>query len=470
MEKGKIFPCNLRLQIFYFGRSTMNAKPFPENWNEDWGMRMSDQENNTAKIDALGREVLTLSRNTLLVNLRFLDAALSQFAFAPRPGSALSTDGRTLYYDPRGVLRAYREEHAATPRACLHLVLHCVFRHMFGPKRAQPEVWELACDIAVEHAISALGLTAVSVEREKQQQVICERIGREIGMLTAEKLYRYLLGRPYWLTEQGDVEALFRADDHALWFRQEEHTASAAEGRWRDISRRMQVDIETFARRQGDRAAAILQNLREVNRESSDYVGFLHRFAARGEPMKSSPEEFDYIFYTYGMQQEQKLALIEPLEYKQVKTVREFVLAVDLCGLLTTAQAQKFLRRTYEVLQMTARPAVPVRLRLLTWNGESLRETELNDREELERYLAGMRRRERDGTDFRPVFQWMDEAVHRRVFRNLKGLIYFTDGYGPFPPVKPDFTAAFVLVNDNYSEPDVPPWAIRLVLQKDEME
>ena len=37
------------------------------------------------RAEVLARDVLQLARNTLLVNLRFLDAALSQFALTPAP-------------------------------------------------------------------------------------------------------------------------------------------------------------------------------------------------------------------------------------------------------------------------------------------------------------------------------------------------------------------------------------------------
>ena len=46
---------------------------------------------------------------------------------------------------------------------------------------------------------------------------------------------------------------------------------------------------------------------------------------------------------------------------------------------------------------------------------------------------------------------------------------YFTDGYGTFPAKKPDYDAAFVFIDDEYNNYDVPPWAIKLVLQKDEI-
>lgn len=73
------------------------------------------------------------------------------------------------------------------------------------------------------------------------------------------------------------------------------------------------------------------------------------------------------------------------------------------------------------------------------------------------------------GTDFRPVFEKVDELVKNKEFTNLKGLIYFTDGYGEFPAQKPGYDAAFVFIDDEYNNPEVPPWAIKLVLQKDEI-
>jgi predicted metal-dependent peptidase len=63
----------------------------------------------------------------------------------------------------------------------------------------------------------------------------------------------------------------------------------------------------------------------------------------------------------------------------------------------------------------------------------------------------------------------VDNLVKKKEFKNLKGLIYFTDGYGMFPAQKPDYDTAFVFVEDEYNNPDVPPWAIKLVLQKDEI-
>ena len=79
----------------------------------------------TEKMDKLAREVLLLSRNTLLVNLRFLDAALSQFAFFPIEESTLLTDGKHILYNPRHILENYK-----TAKANLLTALGAVF--VFG--------------------------------------------------------------------------------------------------------------------------------------------------------------------------------------------------------------------------------------------------------------------------------------------------------------------------------------------------
>jgi predicted metal-dependent peptidase len=74
------------------------------------------------------------------------------------------------------------------------------------------------------------------------------------------------------------------------------------------------------------------------------------------------------------------------------------------------------------------------------------------------------------GTDFRPAFAYVDELVRQHRFSNLKGLIYFTDGYGDFPQTPPAYDTAFVFVGDGSGLPAVPPWAIRLLLSEEELE
>lgn len=124
---------------------------------------------------------------------------------------------------------------------------------------------------------------------------------------------------------------------------------------WQHIAEQMQTDLETFNKQRGDEAGGMMQNLRAVNREKYDYTAFLKKFAVMGEAMRINDDEFDYVFYSYGMQlfPEKRMPLIEPLEYKDVKRIREFVIAIDTSGSVMGEQVQAFLQKTYNILQST---------------------------------------------------------------------------------------------------------------------
>ena len=57
-----------------------------------------------------------------------------------------------------------------------------------------------------------------------------------------------------------------------------------------------------------------------------------------------------------------------------------------------------------------------------------------------------------------------------REFTDLEGLIYFTDGDGNYPKKQPDYLTAFVFLDKgNLVDAKVPSWAIKYILDKDEI-
>ncbi len=456
-----------------------------------------DDFERTAKLNELADTVLRLARNTLLVNLRFMDAAISRLALLPCEEISFGTEGEHIAYRPEDVLRVYRSEREASVRNYLHLVLHCVFRHMFIHSLVNQPVWDLACDIAVEHTITGLGLRSAECAREKIQVGILADLEKKMGMLTAERIYGYFLDKGIPPIKLAELRGAFYADDHSLWYLppeqqrnrlglsgadnddasgdgsvgQEAAAIRALEEDWKGVSERMQLEMETFARRQqGHGAGSLIQNLKEVNRERYDYTAFLKKFAVMGEAMKINDEEFDYVFYTYGLRLYENLPLIEPLEYKEVKRIREFVIAIDTSGSVAGELVQAFLQKTYNILQSTESFFSKINLHVIQCDAEIQDHIKITKREEFDDYLKTMKIRGLGGTDFRPVFSLVDELVLQREFTNLKGMIYFTDGYGTFPAQKPGYDTAFVFLEDEeYGNPEVPPWAIKLILRKDEI-
>ena len=443
------------------------------------------------KLNKLARDVLILSRNTLLVNLRFLDAALSQFEFFPIEESTLLTDGKHILYNPRHILENYKTAKEIPVRDYLHMVMHCVFRHMYMDPSLNRPYWDLACDIAVENMITELNLKAVTTARERQQAQYIVAIKKELKHVTAEKIYSYLRQFVPDPKKIAEIRGLFYADNHEIWYMtvteieirfglaasgtgscEEEagnESRSAMAAVWQTISERMQVDLETFGKQRGLLAGSLTQNLAAVNREKYDYTAFLKKFAVMGEAMKINDDEFDYIFYTYGLQLYEKMPLIEPLEYKAIKAIKEFVIAIDTSGSTSGELVQKFVQKTYNILKSTESFFTKINLHIIQCDADIQEDKKIACQKDFDDYLKTMKIRGLGGTDFRPVFEYVEQLQKNKEFTNLKGLIYFTDGYGAFPAKKPDYDTAFVFVDDEYNNPDVPPWAIKLILQKDEI-
>lgn len=447
------------------------------------------------KVEKIALEIINMSRNKLLVNLRFLDMALSRFDISSKPDftTCTSTDGRVYLYDPKHILTSYRVEENLPVRGFLHSVFHCVFKHMFINPAVDRDLWNIACDVAVESAINDLQLPYLNTLRTDRQKQFLEGFGGELTMLSAEKVYRFLVDKKLPEKTVKTLDMLFKFDDHLIWYMTDEQKAEHGipgyrysiggeddntwqseryyelSEDWGGIAERMQIDMEAFGNRQGYGAGLLTQNLREVTRERYDYTEFLKKFAARGEVMKINPDEFDYNFYTYGLELYENMPLIEPLEYKDVKRIREFVIAIDTSGSVSGELVQTFVQKTYNILKSTESFFTKINLHIIQCDAAIQEDVKITTQAEFDGYLKNMQLHGFGGTDFRPVFSYVNSLVEIKEFDNLKGLIYFTDGYGDFPAKMPPYDTAFVFVDEGYDVPEVPAWAIKLVLRRDEI-
>ena len=82
-------------------------------------------------------------------------------------------------------------------------------------------------------------------------------------------------------------------------------------------------------------------------------------------------------------------------------------------------------------------------------------------------YMDKLELKGEGGTDFRPAFSYVDELVRQHTFEHLRGMIYFTDGRGIYPAKRPVYETAFVFMEEDYEDVDVPPWAIKIILEED---
>lgn len=453
---------------------------------------MKMEQEKQKKTEKIAAEIIQMSKNKLLVNMRFMDMSLNQFRMAPKPEVTPFTacDGDVYLYDPVHILNAYMLDENLPIRNFLHSVLHCVFKHFYVNTLINQRMWDLACDIAVESAINDLELDYLNITKAKEQVQFFDLFKKKVQTVSAEKIYRYFLDEKLSEDLVERLSLLFKGDDHVLWYLTQEqknkmklYLGFGQDARslpnkllllqgWADIALRMQTELEVFMV-QGKGAGLLTQNLREVNRERYDYSEFLKKFAVRAEMMKLNPDEFDYNYYTYGFALYENMPLIEPLEYKEVKRIREFVIAIDTSGSTSGSLVQTFVQKTYNILKSTESFFSKINLHIIQCDADIQEDVKITSQQEFDVYLKHMQLHGLGGTDFRPVFEYVNGLVDRKEFENLKGLIYFTDGYGDFPTKKPPYDTAFVFVehenNTAANNYDIPSWAMKLVLREEEV-
>lgn len=426
------------------------------------------QEDRQFQIRSLAGEVMRLAHDGILINMRFLDVALSKLKTVCREQTGAHLfDGSTLYYDPAHLLLQYQTAPHYAARLYLHTLLHCIFYHGRTTDKMNRVYWDLATDIAVEHTIVDMGLHLTELPSDDLLQNRLALLRKQAGGLTAEKLYRHFrIEEPSEKAVQ-EWHRLCHYDEHIYWDRQEELELSQAE--WRRISERIKADLKSFSRDRNN-AESIEQNLKEATRERYDYTDFLRKFMVMGETVQVNDDEFDYIYYTYGLQTYGNLPLVEPLEYKDSNKIKDFVIALDTSASCRGEIVQAFLQKTYNILQNGENFFTKINVHILQCDSEVRQDTKITGREAFDDFLAHGKLTGFGSTDFRPVFDYVEKLREKQEFDNLKGLLYFTDGYGIYPERMPDYDVTFVFLHEDENAPKVPPWAIRIVLDEEALE
>ena len=440
------------------------------------------------EIIKVASEVLNFSRQRTLVNMRFLEPAIRMLTESPSKcmrnrSYGMGTDGKNLYYHPEYVLRAYQKEKGFVSRMYLHLVVHGIFRHFFVNPQIEQRKWDLACDMATEYIIESWKLDFADISAGADEKRELDRIRKNVGLMNAEKIYGYL--KKTKESEIDRLEKIFRRDDHSFWYpetknrndviqvksgqvnqnREVMFSNQKLEELWKQAAKKIQVDLETFMRSRSGETGDFLVNLKLANRKKQDYSAFLRKFNRLGERMKINDEEFDYNFYTYGMQLYGNMPLIEPLEYKDVRVVKTFVTVIDTSGSVEEEKLRRFLEKTYQILKSGQESEDRVNFHLVQCDALVQKDVKITSEKELEQVMEDLTLYGRGGTDFRPAFEYIEELRKNGELTNLNGMLYFTDGMGVYPRKKPEYPVAFIYDSEVLDKiPEVPAWAIRYLM------
>lgn len=172
----------------------------------------------------------------------YLDGA---FACISGKGSeetrTIGTDGEFFLFSPEYLLELYVKKPEAVRRGYLHMLLHCLYLHLFLENQEDRRLWNLACDIAVEQIISREKIPVLETggNAKKIREKVFHILGN--GADSAEKICRKLKEQtfPFHLEE---LEETFHFDDHTLW-------VIAQEEKWEKDKRKMEQTSFLYCRK-----------------------------------------------------------------------------------------------------------------------------------------------------------------------------------------------------------------------------
>lgn len=419
-------------------------------------------------MENIALELIQYVQHSLLLQLRFLDNAIYRLKPKAQPqlSTIFATDGEILWYSPHRVIESFKTDHSKFIRSYLHVMFHCIFHHPFVDRRVNTNVWDVACDIAVEVTIDELNLTILRPENIPPKKKAFNDLQKKVSILTAEKIYRHLLEQDNCQQLLADWKAMITVDHHQLWY---ENNIAPHQQQWKLVSDRIAVELQTLSLQLGRDKVHLLQNITQVRREKVNYHQFLQKFMTLGEVNELNHDEFDYVYYTYGMEVNENMPLIEPLEYKEARRIKQFVIAIDTSGSVQGELVQQFIQKTYNIFQQSETFFTKFHVRIVQCDTDIKSDVLITSVEEFDLYMKDFKLTGFGGTDFRPVFTYVNQLIDEGSMTDLKGMIYFTDGEGIFPNYKPDYEVAFVFVEQQNKIPSVPVWAIKIVLQPYEL-
>lgn len=383
--------------------------------NQKQGMDLAKPAVHLTRPD-LCLQIWNLTREQLSVKYPFLRSFLWYFTFRTSTETTTAgTDGSVIYFSHDFLLHTFRETPHQLEHFLLHTVGHCLLLHTIQEQ------------------------TEDSATRKKNSDS------------AVEAFFKEPYPAPFW-------------DDHHFW-----NTAVN-----QDFLSRIALTLSSLTGvsgtgnygngSKGNSSGELSEELTIRNTGTYDFTHFLKQFARQGEEIKTDIESFDYIPYLYGLEHYGNIPLIEHLEYQEVNRLEELVIAIDTSGSCSLDIVRKFMEETYSILSNHENFFRKMNVYVIQCDSFIQDMAHITSEQDWQDYLKNLTIHGRGGTDFRPVFEYVEELRAKKKLRDLKGLLYFTDGDGIYPEIPTDYKTAFVFYKEKEQHQKVPAWAACLTL------
>ena len=451
----------------------------------------------------LSEEIIRFSLRSGANDFSFLKNPI--FSLKPEPSdetSSVCADYKTLYYNPQWVIEQFRRNKSKTVNAVIHCVLHCLLLHPSMISEEDP-IFNAAADLAVLIMMHNAGAEKMNINFS-----FLNEITNVCGSTSTNDIFNGIRNNAALLNKVFNVTNKHKLDDHKLWYKKEEkekekdfrpegggqdsekpmaelsvqmsggngdpmntppaqmngkdgqpavtlseQTLSAQMGADAEMWSSMFVQAKASAQSQGygSQYGNMFYEIKKPDRFSRfSYKEYIRRFS-RQEIVAEDPETIDMMLYSAGFEMYEDIALVEFSEVKENAVPSDIIIAIDISGSCSGDIAVNFLRQVYSLFEeMDIRSNVNIHA--VTFDARIVNSTVIrkrSDADELVKKYDEFARNGWGGTDFNCVFEYADQFKKNSSGKKLKGLFFFSDGYGPFPPDKKSYRTTFFIPKNN---------------------
>lgn len=453
------------------------------------------------KLEEIGKKILETVRTTLFMDMRFMGPALSSLDFTMDLSTrTIGTDAAYIRYNPEYLRRVFIEESNTLNRAYIHMLLHCLFRHMYtdygqllsntnSGKNSEvidsaSMLWDLSCDIAAEYVLDSMDYPCLLRVSSDFRDDTYKMLKENVGIITAERVFKYLRDADNVPVRRLQHE--FTVDDHSFWdkLRKKDNESDKRKNdlpdqtlpdirlnqnpdeiKWKKTAIRVEQELAAIQKLASKESGRLDRMLRISTNRKSSLRDYLKKFMVIREVVETDPDSFDYGLYNFGMTFYGNMPIIEENEFTEKNRIDELVLAIDTSGSTQSGLVRQFLNETGAILNETGLFFRSFKLHIIECDDRVQSDIVIADVNDLKKYTDEFQVSGGYGTDFRPVFNYVNDLISQKELSHLKGLIYFTDGYGEYPSEATTYETAFVFPDSKeYDDSKVPEWAVKLYL------
>ena len=366
------------------------------------------------KIEKIGAAILRMMQSTreeedrLFYGAVLLKTILEADTRLPTMGVCVKNAELYLYYNPAFVESLTMVELIAVLE---HEVMHIIYEHMNVNKEVDREVYNIACDMAINQMIKNLPKGCIMPEQYKMPP------DKNSTFYYNELLKKKKPGGGFTISVDGKI---IQIDDHSMWEKLSEND--------KEVVRQA---LEEVIKDQGKVPSKIEEQIQQMLKRPTIPWHLVLRHYLRASVRALTRQSWKRPNRRTG----------ELFKGHIPYRIARVVLAIDTSGSISQKEFSKFMGELYGLQKV-----YPAEVRIIQCDAEVQSDDLLKKGRE---YTATMKGR--GGTSFTPVFEYIKEKRY-----NPDVLVYLTDGFGDFPEQKPRYGVIWAITPDGVEQAQIP--------------